>query len=261
MTIYLELILGINFYLDLLILMTTSIVLKRHSKFKRILGGALVGTLTMVILIIPLNQIELLLYKIGVGLVMNLVAFGYKNLKYLSSNISYFLMIGIILGGFLYYLNLEFRYTSLGTFFTNHGWNLNLIFIFLLTPIILILYIRQAQNFKAEFNLFYPVKIIFKDGKVLEINGFLDTGNKLVDPVTNKPIIMLEKGLIDINQYQFMYVPFNSLNNHNLIKCLKPQEIIINNKKYFNYLIGISDKKFNMNGVECILNNKLLEEI
>ena len=58
-----------------------------------------------------------------------------------------------------------------------------------------------------------------------------------------------------------MYVPFNSLNNHNLLPCIKPKEVKINEKKYFNYLVGITDKKFNMNGVECILHSKLLEEI
>ena len=114
---------------------------------------------------------------------------------------------------------------------------------------------------KSNYNLEYKVKIVLKDKKEYILNGFLDTGNKLVDPVSNKPIILLEKGILKEDNKLFYYIPFNSLNNHNLLKCLKPEYIEIANKKYKNYLIGICDKKFNMEGVKCILNNKLMEEI
>lgn len=261
MVIYLDLLLGLNFYLDFLILMATSVVLKRGIKLKKIFLGALVGTLSMLILFFSLNQIELFLFKIGLGIFMNLVTFGYKNRRYLLSNFSYFFMIGVILGGFIYYLNLEFRYTSLGMILVDRGFNLNIVFILGLTPLILFMYIKQAKILKKEFNLHYGVKILLKSGLEYNLTGFLDTGNKLVDPITNKPIILLEKGIIDINEENIMYVPFNSLNNHNLIKCLKPKEVWINDKKYFNYLVGISDKKFNLNGVECILNSKLMEDM
>ena len=261
MTLYVDLLFFLNLYLDFLILMTTSIVLKRHAPLKRIILGSLMGVITLLILIYPLNNISLFIFKIVVGLLMNIITFKYQNLKYTLTNFIYFYMISIILGGFIYYLNLEFSYTTLGLMFIENGFNLNLGFIFLLTPVILILYIKQAKDFKSNYNLYYPVSLTLKDGTKLNLNGYLDTGNKLYDPTTNKPIILIEKNIIDLTKYPVMYVPFNSLNNHNLLPCIKPKEVKINEKKYFNYLVGITDKKFNMNGVECILHSKLLEEI
>ena len=111
------------------------------------------------------------------------------------------------------------------------------------------------------FRSTYQVIIALKNGKKYTLHGFLDTGNKLVDPITNKPIILIERDVIKETQLKYYYVPFNSLNNHNLLKCLKPEYVEINKKKYKNYLLGISDKKFSLEGVECVLNNKLMEEL
>ena len=117
MTLYVDLLFFLNLYLDFLILMTTSIVLKRHAPLKRIILGSLMGVITLLILIYPLNNISLFIFKIVVGLLMNIITFKYQNLKYTLTNFIYFYMISIILGGFIYYLNLEFSYTTLGLIF------------------------------------------------------------------------------------------------------------------------------------------------
>ena len=102
-----------------------------------------------------------------------------------------------------------------------------------------------------------------KDNKKVELNSFLDTGNKLVDPYTNKGIILVNfnkiKKLVKIRSP--IYVPFQSLNNTGLIKCIKPVSIEINGQVFKNYLIGLSEKSFNIDGIDCILNYKLLEEL
>jgi stage II sporulation protein GA (sporulation sigma-E factor processing peptidase) len=147
----------------------------------------------------------------------------------------------------------------MGMIFINKGINISYIFLIIISPIIFILYIKQIRNLKSNYNLYYDVKIVLKNKKEYILKGYLDTGNKLVDPITNKPIILIEKGII--KGENFYYVPFNSLNNHNLIKCFKPLYIEIENKKYNNYLVGLIDKKIALDGVKCILNNKLMEEL
>lgn len=192
---------------------------------------------------------------------MVIVTFRFENLKYTFHNFIYFYMISIILGGFLYYLNVEFGYTSVGLLFVKHHISLNAVFLIIVSPIIFILYIYQNKRMKSNYHLSYQVKIVLKNNQEYLLNAFLDTGNQLKDPITSKPIILLEKGILDEENNSFYYVPFHSLNNHNLLKCLRPKYIEINNKKFNNYLIGISDKKFNFEGVKCILNNKLMEEL
>ena len=86
---------------------------------------------------------------------------------------------------------------------------------------------------------------------------------KLIDPVTKKPIILINKKKLkgSIHIRSPMYVPFHSLNHHGLLECIKPKYIMINNIKLTNYLIGLSEESFKLNGVDCLLNYKILEDI
>lgn len=159
-------------------------------------------------------------------------------------------MTSVILGGFVYYLNIEFK-------------NMNYIIILLIAPIILYIFIKSIKALKEIKNYYYKVKIVLNDNQELSMAGFLDTGNKLIDPITNKPIILLNKKKIkgNINIRSPMYVPYNSLNHHGLIECIKPKYIIVNDKKLVNYLIGLSEESFKLNGIDCLLNYKILEDI
>ena len=58
-----------------------------------------------------------------------------------------------------------------------------------------------------------------------------------------------------------IYVPYHSLNHKGLLKCIAPKNIEINGIISKNYLIGISEEKFNIDGINCILNSKCLEDL
>ena len=66
MKIYLDLLFLLNFGFDFIIIMTTSIVLKRKSKLRRIILGSIVGALSIFFLFLPLNSISLFLLKVFV---------------------------------------------------------------------------------------------------------------------------------------------------------------------------------------------------
>ena len=104
------------------------------------------------------------------------------------------------------------------------------------------------------------VEIMNKEIPVFLFNGFLDSGNKLKDPYSNKSIIILDKNKVDdIKVRSPVYVPYNSLNNHGLLTCYKGYRIEIDGKSFDKFLIGISDEHFYMDGIDCILNNKIME--
>ncbi len=262
MVIYLDLVFIINFILDLLLLLTVNVALKRYSKIYKLFLGALFGSVSLISLFIPINSIMLSLLKIVMGIVMSLIAFGYKNIKYTVYNVLYLFMTSIILGGFLYYMKVEFSYKNKGLVFYYNGLAINYIFLLIVSPLILYVFIKSLKVLKEVKNYYYKVNIVFANNFNLVITGFLDTGNKLRDPVTNKPIILINKKLIKgkYNIRSPMYVPFNSLNNHSLLECVKPKKILINNKELDNYLIGFSEISFKLNGIECLLNYKILED-
>lgn len=250
MIVYIDVLIILNFLFDLLLLLTINIALKRYSKIYRLVLASLFGEITILSLWIPIPSILLSILKVLLGIIMVMIAFGYKNIKYTIYNTLYLYMTSVILGGFVYYLNMEFK-------------NTNYLILLFIAPIILYIFIKSIKALKEIKNYYYKVKIILNNNEEINITGFLDTGNKLIDPITNKPIILIDKkkikGTIKIRSP--MYIPYTALNHHGLLECIKPKCIYIENKKLTNYLIGLSEESFKLNGIDCLLNYKILEEI
>ena len=165
MIIYMDLILFLNFVIDLIILMVVGIVLKRKKNLTRIILGAFVGSLSVLFLLIKLSNLELFIYKILLGFIMTYISFGYQNIKYVIKNFLYLYMVSIILGGFLYYLNILFSYRQEGIIFIFKGLSINIIILFLVSPIILFMYIKQMKE-KTNYNIYHNVEIYFKNKRI-----------------------------------------------------------------------------------------------
>ena len=252
MKIYLDVIFIINFLLDFNILYIVNYILKRNISFKRLIISSLLGELTLIFLFFNISNILLFIIKIILCLIMCLISFKYINLKYTINNMTYVYMISTIYGGLFYFIN-----SSIVSDY------IYILLVTLLLPIFTKEIIITFKKIKTNYNYYYQIKINFNENKNIKLNSFLDTGNKLKDPYTNKGII-----LVDINKIKKLvhnkspiYVPYKSLNNSGLIKCIKPLSIEINGKTFKNYLIGLSEDKFNIDGIDCILNYKLLEEL
>jgi hypothetical protein len=171
-------------------------------------------------------------------------------------------MCSVILAGFLYFLNLEFSYDHLGVVFFFKGLNINYIVLLVLSPIILFLYVKQFKTMKEKQQFYYNVKIVFKNNKELDLVGYLDSANKLVDPVTRKKIIVVENSVINKRFIRSpIYVPYKTVNYKGLLKCFSPRFIVVDNHKYDNYLLGLYNGTFNIEGINCILNASLMEDL
>ena len=243
--------------------MTVDITLKRHAKLWRLIVSAVIGALSLIVLFLPFNKLILFIFKIIISILMCLIAYGYHNFKFMITNIIYLYMCSVILGGFLYYLDTEFSYKRDGLIFYFDGLSINYLLLIILAPLILGLYIFEYKKFKSTLNYSYSLEIVFLDGQTLNCTGFLDTGNKLKDPISQKYVLLLSKKILTpyINNRSPIYVPFKSLHHKGLISCYKISYIKINNRILKNYLVGISDDNFNINGTDVLLNYKLLEDI
>ncbi len=257
MKIYLDLIFITNFLFDFIILTSTSIILKRNTKMIRIILGALFGSLTIFSLFIRLNTIGLFFFKLIISIIMILISFRFKNISYFFKNLYYLYMISIILGGILYFIRIQFLYKNEGLLFISNGFSINIIMAILLSIIILVKYIIEIKKLKINHNKYYKIIIYLKNGKNYEFNAFLDTGNKLVDPYRKFPIIIINKEKIK-NLEKTILVPYHTINGEGLLKCIKPKKIYIDGIGFRNnVLIGLSS--INIDGVDCILNEMLLE--
>ena len=249
MTVYIDLVCIINFIYDFLILLTVSFTLKRNRKIYYYILSSIIGVLSIFLLFLKINNVILFLLKILISVIMVIVAFGYKSIKYTISNIIYFYMTSIVLAGFLYLIKGN-----------SYNFNLNYIVLLIIGPIILFIYYKSNKKLKNTYSDYYKIKIVF-DNIEYNLVSFYDNGNNLKDPISRKSIIIVENSRLEkiYNIRSPVYVPVITVKGTHLMKCFKPSYIILNDKKIYNYLIGESSIKFS-DGVECLLNKSLKED-
>ena len=155
---------------------------------------------------------------------------------------------------FLYFLNVEFK---------TDKFSVNYLVLLIVAPGILYLYYKEHKRFASTYNYNLNVSICFCNGKTYSCSGFVDTGNKLRDPITGKYVIILSRKILVnlINIRSPIYVSYKALNKKGLIECFKIKYLKINKQIFTNYLIGISNDEFNINGSDVLLNYKLMEDI
>ena len=90
MKVYVDLIIFLNFFFDFILLLTTSIVLKRRTSIKRIVLGSLLGSITIIVLFVPLTTLTLFLLKVVLSVLIILTTFGYTDFLYFITNLVYF---------------------------------------------------------------------------------------------------------------------------------------------------------------------------
>ena len=255
MKVYIDLIFFLNPFFDFILLLSVSIILKRNTSIKDLIKGALLGGLSIIILFFKMNSFTLFIFKFIISFLMIIVTFKYRNLYYTLKNMIYLYTSSMILGGFLYFLNVQFSYKQEGLVFYHNGLSINFVFLIIFSPIIIYIYIRQAKELKYEYSNHYEVDIFLKNKKY-RLKGFVDTGNKLIDPYFHKPIIIIDKNTFAIDNY--ILVPIHTIKEKSLLKCIKVDKIYIKGigvKK--DLLVGLSD--VNLEGIDCILNQKLME--
>lgn len=245
MRIYIDLFFLFNTIMDIIIITSVSILLKRNTTYKRILISSLLGGISSLMLFTSINRLLLELITI---ILMITIAFKYKNIRYFLTNILYTYILSILLGGLIYLFNSK---VTLNIY-------LNYLVIIVLSIEVMTLYIKENKKIKNTYNNYYKVDIYFKDKEKISLIGFLDTGNNLYDPYKKRPIILVDK------KYQkedkFILVPYHTINGEGLLKCIKPEKVYIEKIGYKNnLLVAFSSSPSTINGVEVILHKELMK--
>ena len=231
--------------MDIIIITSVSILLKRNTTYKRILISSLLGGISSLMLFTSINRLLLELITI---ILMITIAFKYKNIRYFLTNMLYTYILSILLGGLIYLFNSK---VTLNIY-------LNYLVIIILSIEVMTLYIKENKKIKNTYNNYYKVDIYFKDKEKISLIGFLDTGHNLYDPYKKRPIILVDK------KYQkedkFILVPYHTINGEGLLKCIKPEKVYIEKIGYKNnLLVAFSSSPSTINGVEVLLHKDLMK--
>lgn len=245
MKIYIDLFFLFNVIMDFMIILGTSIILKRNSNLIRIIISSLIGGFSSILLFGNINKILIEVISI---IVMMLISFGYKGIKYVLRNIFYMYLLSTLIGGIIYLFNVK----------VSNNIVINYFIIIVISSLVLILYIKENRKIKNIYNNYYKVDIYFKDKSKISVVGFIDTGNNLYDPYRNRPIILLSNKYIREDNY--ILVPYYTMSGEGLLKCIKPNIIFIDGIGYRgNVLIGFSESPKLIDGVDVILHKDIMK--
>ncbi len=260
MKIYLDLVFFLNFAFDFILLFAVGILLKQKVPWYRVLLGSALGAVSIFFLFLDLTSFTLFLLKMIVSIFMVLATFSYKNMRIFLKQISYLYLVSIILGGGLYFINIQLSYQNSGIVFFHNGLSINFIMILVIAPIIIWWYVKEQMHYKNIYTNIYTVKISYRKKNYI-LKGYLDTGNHLRDPYKKRSVLLIEKGKIPIEEENIIYVPYAALNHQGIVKCSKVDKIEIGNHTYKNMLIGIMKDTFKIEDIDCIIPSHVKEDM
>ena len=102
----------------------------------------------------------------------------------------------------------------------------------------------------------FPVKIAL-ESKEIQLTALCDTGNSLMEPITRKPVSIIEKGRLEpfINaKIKYLVVPYNSVGKeHGMMNAFVADYVAVDGIVVKNAIIGIHEGKLSQNNMYQML--------
>ncbi len=272
MVIYIDILLILNLFVDYFLLLSSSVLLSRKVKRRRLIFGAFVGSLSSLLIFLPNLYILLtLLIKVITGFIVVLVTFGYNQKAIFIKTVLVFLGVNLIFIGLMF---------GLWMFVSPAGmlWKNGVTYI-AISPVILIFgsvvayFCTVIINFilsrRIDGDKIYTIKVSF-NGKSINVKALHDTGNCLTDPFSGKPVFICEYDAIssilpdkltaffcdstchinDIKDSDFFedirIIPCNTITGSSILPAFLPQSVTIikeGSKHLYNCYIAVTTKK------------------
>lgn len=198
MTIYLDIILCENLLMNYIILFATYVIIKpktKHPQIRMILSSLLGSIYAIIVYLNILSIYTNLLAKITLSVVMVYIAFAPPNVKQLLKQILIFYLVSFIFGGctfaLIYFLKPENVEMKNGVFVGMYPIRVGLIagvIAFIITQIAFKINKSKLNN----KNTFIEIELYNKN-KMTKARALLDSGNMLKEPISQKPVIVVEK--------------------------------------------------------------------
>lgn len=224
--IYIDSVFLLNLAMDLLLLYLTAETLKKTATFFKILSGALLGAGGYCILLcIPWVSypVKVLLGMVPLGMGMVKLVCRTKGLYELLYGTGYLFTYAFLLGGFLLFL---FRRIPV---LAKYRDSLLLIFTAGFTGAFIISREIKRRK-KQQENPFCKVELLGDKG-VISLIGLVDTGNGLIEPLSKRPVAVLEEDVWkEMNRWKrqekYRPIPFHSIGKeHGILESYEVENI------------------------------------
>lgn len=235
MKIYADILLAINFSMDLISLFITSAVMRRRPHKKRMLVSAGIGGIYGVFaVVLPMNAVLSAIIGVLVSFLMCMIAFYEKSIKRLTALYIIYWGTSACLGGFMSILY-SFLNKILAEYIKNYSYTQAYTGarFFIVVAIAVLISIILGKFFTSEKEIKEVRLSATINEKCFEIKGLCDSGNLLTEPISGKCVILvteksqLGKEICKIDDIYKRYIPFSSVGGKGMIKGVVPSSIKI----------------------------------
>lgn len=195
MTVYIDVLLLENIAINFVILAVTSHFSRAKASLTRLLIGASIGAIYVLVVLLPGFQTYFtLLAKLMLSFLIIAVTFWPEKLKEFIRVTTIFYLVSFVFGGAAFAL---FYFSKSGGTLYNGVYYIDSFPVKTLIAALIIAYlvIRISWDFVRsklnKENIMVPVSIKFKD-RAISMKALIDTGNSLKDPISNLPVIVVE---------------------------------------------------------------------
>jgi len=299
LVIFWDLIFLLSLLMDFLIIQLTSLILRKRSSIFRSFLGAFIGSIGVLLAFTQYSYVFAPVFmKILLSFVIVFVSFGRQKFAVFLQLLSAFYFSTFIIGGSIFGLHYLFstqEYTAetIKSYNSFYGDPVCWYFVLALTPPVLFFSRKSTQSIAFtnwKLNELYEIEIKWRK-IVICVKGLMDSGNSLVEPLTRKPVIILDVSEQDYNLpselvnlvrqnhfnmqdedvinklsfFQATFAPYKSIGQSNqFIVAVKPTSVRIKIKgKWYqssSVLIGLSHVTLSSDGIfKCILHPKMME--
>ena len=215
MIVYVDVLILVNFIVNLFILHVTVQTLRKRVKLMWMCISSFIGSLYVLTVVYPkLKYLTYLPFKILIVIVMVFIVFREKNILFNIKASLIFILYSILLAGMCLFIQMnnskDMSFDIVIINFPYEKLMLSLMIIYVLIYRIMIF----IGDRKTISTLIYTVDIVNESYKKT-IKAFLDTGNELREPATNLPVLIVERNILSeilLEKNNTYFIPYTVVN-------------------------------------------------
>lgn len=268
-TIYVDVLVAVNFFINYFLLLATAKFLAVPAKRGRLAAASGLGALFSLSILLPETPAVL---SIAVKLLMSaaivLSAFGCGGMKRFLRNTAAFYIINFGFAGLM---------LALWYFFAPQGLIIrNSIVYFNISPILLILFsvacyliitlVNRITGRQMPKEMFCRI-VISCGGVSCDCTAKIDTGNALREPFSNDPAVVVseeavKRAIPPDGSLNMRLIPFDAVSGHGTLKAFRPDRLTIyyGKKTIQVNRVYIAVSKTRLGGCDALMNPDLLQK-
>lgn len=261
--IYIDSLFLLNFTLNLYLLLLVNRSLHRAATRKRLIIGAIAGGVGYCLMfLVPFGGVFLKVFLVGICVNGAILCWVFKphSIKAFLKTLETMFICALFMGGIFFLLTTRLEVMQ------KHG--MSVVGVLAIGGLAWLLFTYIFAKKKADKNALCRVSIVGKNNKEASVWAVVDTGNSLIEPISGKPVAVLDKSVFDMflgEEEGFRAIPYRSVGcERGILKGMQVAELRIEQdgiqKVCSGAYIGLSESPVSSNGsYQMLVHPKMLD--